>query len=104
MANKLKRERTSLRLPDTMLAMIDAHKGYSTRTAVIEAALRELIYDMQHDVYHNDFLSSLRKQVLTRTQTTQINIRLPAMYLEYLRFNQYNINACIKYAVTTYVH
>lgn len=101
---KLERTRISLRLPELLLQNIDLYAARTdrTRTNLIESCLRELIRDIQHDVYAEEFLKTLHDRSLTRTKSTPLQLRLPKMYLDYLRMNQFNIAACIKTAINLY--
>lgn len=101
---KLERTRLSLRLPTTTINNLEtlASKTRCTRTHLIETALRELIRDLQHDVYAEEFLITLHRRSLTRTDSRLLQLRLPTMYLDYLKMNQYNIAACIKTAINLY--
>lgn len=106
MTTKLDRERIALKLPIDTLQRIDndAAALEDTRTGVIEAALEHLIRDMHHDAFSLEYLAFLRQRSATRTASKPIQIRLPKMYLDYLRINQYNITACIKAATILYSH
>lgn len=101
---KLERTRISLRLPEMLLQNIDLYAARTdrTRTKLIESCLRELIRDIQHDVYAEEFLKTLHDRSLTRTKSIPLQLRLPTMYLDYLRMNQFNIAACIKTAINLY--
>lgn len=101
---KLERTRLSLRLPITTINNLDtiASRTGCTRTYVIETALREFIRDLQHDVYADEFLTTIHRRSMTRTESRLLQLRLPAMYLDYLKMNQYNIAACIKTAINLY--
>lgn len=101
---KLERTRLSLRLSTTTINHLDtlASQSRCTRTHVIETALRELIRDLQHDVYAEEFLVTLHRRSMTRTDSRLLQLRLQTMYLDYLKINQYNIAACIKTAINLY--
>lgn len=101
---KLERTRLSLRLPFRTINHLDtlAIRTKCTRTHVIETALREFIRDLQHDVYAEEFIVTLHRRSMTRTDSRLIQLRLPTMYLDYLKLNQYNIAACIKTAINLY--
>lgn len=102
---KLERQRIALRLPTTYLENLDeiARQHNQTRTEVIEEALMHLVKDIQHDTYCDDFLATLRDRSSTKSNSTVINIRLPKMYLDYLKLNLYNITACVKTATKLYL-
>lgn len=97
-----RKTRTQLRLPVDLVQQIDDLRGDLTRTDVVKKTLRQLLYDMQHDMYPNEFLATLREQKWTQTERQRIDMRLPAHYLEYLRLNQYNITQCIITALRLY--
>lgn len=101
---RLERTRVALRLPILMLENIDAlaARTQNTRTGIIEAALTNLLRDLQHDVYAEEFLATLHDRSMTRTATRLVQLRLPKMLVDYLRINQYNVSACIKTAVNLY--
>lgn len=102
---KLERQRIALRLPTTYLENLDeiARQHNQTRTEVIEEALMHLVKDIQHDIYCEDFLATLRDRSSIKTKSSVINIRLPKMYLDYLKLNLYNITACVKTATKLYI-
>ena len=97
-----RKTRTQLRLPVDLVQHIDELRGDLTRTEVVKETLRQLLYDMQHDMFPNAFLAMLRELTWTRTERQRIDMRLPTQYLEYLRLNQYNITQCIITALRLY--
>lgn len=97
-----RKTRTQLRLPVDLVQQIDELRGDMTRTAIVKETLRQLLYDMQHDMYPSEFLAMLRELTWTRTERQRIDMRLPTQYLEYLRLNQYNITQCIITALRLY--
>ena len=103
-STRLERTRVALRLPELTITNIDALAAriHNTRTRIIEAALTDFIRDLQHDVYAEEFLSTLHDRSMTRTASRLVQLRLPRMFVDYLRINQYNVTACIKTAVNLY--
>lgn len=101
---KPERSRFTLRMSETALKNIDtiAAMRNSSRTAVIQDSLTLLVKDLHHDMYADEFLSTLRKKIVTRSETRTVDLRLPKMLLDYLRLNQYNVSTCIKSALNLY--
>lgn len=104
--NRIPKKRTQIRLEPATLDAIDraANSVSCTRTDVIVALLTKLHRDLGFAVLPYEAREELTHRMRgNKDATTVVNVRLPNLFIEYFKLNEYNLSQAIRIAAQLYL-
>lgn len=96
-----KKYRLNFRMPTWLIEQADecAAQFGINRTDLAELGLRRLVHDIQTERIGKAMELYLRSRPNYKECGATIQMRLPRIIVDYLRFNQYNISVCVREAL-----
>lgn len=103
---KTPKKRTQIRLEPATLDAIDcaANHGSCTRTDVIVQLLAKLHRDLGFAALPMEAREELTHRMRgNKDATTVVNVRIPNLFIEYCRLNEYNLSQAVRAAAQLYL-
>lgn len=96
-----KKFRLNFRMPQWLIEQADerAAEFGITRTDLAELGLRRLVHDIQTERIGKAMELYLRSRPDYKECGATVQMRLPRIIVDYLRFNQYNLSICVREAL-----
>lgn len=96
-----KKYRMNFRMPQYLIERADelAREFGITRTDLADLGLRRLVHDIQTERIGKVMELYLRSRPDYNKCDASVQMRLPRIIVDYLRFNQYNLSICVREAL-----